>query len=60
MSGNALVVKVDTEAVPELGARYGIRSIPTLAVFNRGVEVTRESGAQPAAAIQKLVSRAAA
>ena len=60
MSGAALVVKVDTEAVPELGERYAIRSIPTLAVFRHGREVTRASGARPAAAIQALVSQAPA
>ncbi len=37
--------KVDTEAEPALAQRYGIRSIPTLAVFKRGVELDRVSGA---------------
>lgn len=39
------VAKVDTEAVPELAARYGIRSIPTLALFVQGREVARQPGA---------------
>lgn len=39
------LVKVDTEAAPELAARYGIRSIPTLILFARGKEVARQSGA---------------
>ena len=39
------VAKVDTEAVPELGARFGIRSIPTLALFRGGREVARQAGA---------------
>ncbi|HMA10738.1 MAG TPA: thioredoxin domain-containing protein, partial [Steroidobacteraceae bacterium] len=30
---------------PELAARYGIRSIPTLMLFVRGKEVARHSGA---------------
>ena len=45
------VVKVDTEAAPALGARFNIRSIPTLALFVGGREVARQSGAIAAADI---------
>ena len=58
-TGNALIVKVDTDAVPELGERFGILSIPTVAVFKNGQVVVRESGARPAAALQDLLKRAA-
>ena len=58
-TGRALIVKVDTDAVPELGERFGIRSIPTVAVFRNGEVVVRESGARPAAALQELLERAA-
>jgi thioredoxin 2 len=37
--------KVDTEAEPALGARFGIRSIPTLVLVQRGRELDRQSGA---------------
>ena len=37
--------KVDTEAHPALGARFGVRSIPTLVLFRRGVEIARRAGA---------------
>lgn len=50
-AGNAIVVKVDTDAQPELSARFGIRSIPTLVMFRGGREQKRLSGAMPAAAI---------
>lgn len=43
--------KLDTEANPELGTRFGIRSIPTLAIFLHGRELVRQSGAMPAQAI---------
>ena len=43
--------KLDTEAEPELGARFDIRSIPTLALFQGGRELGRVSGALPAAEI---------
>ena len=39
------LAKVDTEAEPQLGARFGIRSIPTLVAFRDGREVARVSGA---------------
>jgi thioredoxin 2 len=42
------LAKVDTEAEPALGARFGIRSIPTLALFKNGREIARQSGAMGA------------
>ena len=45
------VAKVDTEAQQELGARFNIRSIPTLALFVGGREVARQAGALGAADI---------
>ena len=54
-AGRLLVIKVNTDEVPELGDRYTIRSIPTMAVFHQGAEVGRTSGARPAAAIEAFV-----
>jgi len=45
------LAKVDTDAQPTLGARFAIRSIPTLAIFHRGREIARRSGAMGAADI---------
>ena len=45
---NIHFVKVDTEANPDLAAQYAIRSIPTIALFRGGREVTRTSGAMDA------------
>ena len=56
MAGRALVLKVDTDANPELSERYRIRSIPTIAVFHRGQEVNRAAGVQPASNLEGLVS----
>lgn len=39
------LAKVNTEAEPQLAARFGIRSIPTLAVFRHGHEAARQAGA---------------
>lgn len=60
MQGRALFAKLDTEAHPQIGARLGIRSIPTLAIFRLGSEIAREAGARPAADIVRWVSQASA
>lgn len=39
------LLKVDTENVQDVAARYNIRSIPTLALFRNGREVARQPGA---------------
>ncbi len=39
--------KVDSDASPQASAAYGIRSIPTLILFDKGAEVARLSGAVP-------------
>ncbi|MEA3405333.1 MAG: thioredoxin TrxC [Pseudomonadota bacterium] len=41
----ARFVKINTEAEQQIGAQFNIRSIPTLAIFKAGQEVTRMSGA---------------
>lgn len=55
MAGEARFAKLDTEAFPEAGARYGIRGIPLLMRFRNGREVARQAGALPAAEILKWV-----
>ncbi|MGB0095725.1 MAG: thioredoxin [Solirubrobacteraceae bacterium] len=42
------LVKLDVEAEPLIAARYGVQSIPTVAVFRDGEPVTGFIGAQPA------------
>ena len=39
-------LKVNTEEVPELAARYGIRSIPTLMLFSNGQLAAQSAGAR--------------
>ena len=56
-AGRALVLKVDTDANPELSERYRIRSIPTVGVFVRGQEVNRAAGVQPAASLERLIAQ---
>jgi thioredoxin 2 len=58
--GRFLVVKVDTERLSELSARYQIQSIPMMAVFHRGHEKARTVGARPAKDILAFIERAMA
>jgi len=39
------LIKINTESEPQLGARFAVRSIPTLALFRNGREVARQAGA---------------
>lgn len=55
LQGRAVLVKLDTDAAQEIATRHGIRSIPTLMIFNKGQELTRASGARPAAEIVRWV-----
>lgn len=50
-AGRLVTAKVDTEALPAIANRFGIRSIPTMILFRCGREEGRVSGAMPASAI---------
>lgn len=54
------LAKLNTEDHPALAARYAIRSIPTMILFQHGREVARVSGALGAADIVRWVRTAAA
>ena len=56
LAGRALLVKVNSDDSPQLAARFGIRSIPTLVRLEGGRETTRQAGAIPAGAIVALAS----
>ncbi len=49
------LVKVNTEEEQALAARYGIRSIPTVAIFRNGREIARQAGAMDAATLTRWV-----
>ena len=59
-AGRYLVVKVNTDAVTEVAARFRIRSIPTLALVFGGREIERITGVRPASEIEAFISRAMA
>lgn len=49
--------KCDTEAEQQLAATFGVRSIPTLAVFREKVLIFLQPGALPAPALEELVTK---
>ena len=53
LNGRVRLVKVNTEAAPQLAARYDIRAIPTLVLVRGGAEQKRMSGALDAGALEK-------
>jgi thioredoxin 2 len=50
-------VKVDSDAAPQASAQFGIRSIPTLILFDKGREVARRSGAVPSGELVAWIGR---
>jgi|SRR5581483_9883809 len=56
--GKLELAKVDVDAEQRLAAEYGIRSIPTVAVFRNGNPVTGFVGAHPAAVIGRFLDQA--
>jgi thioredoxin 2 len=57
-AGRFLILKLDTEAHPQAGARFGIQAIPTLVLFRDGKEVERVSGALPLGELRRFATAA--
>ena len=51
------LVKVNTEQEQSLAAQFGIRSIPTIALFHHGREIAREAGAMDQNSLIQWVQR---
>lgn len=56
LAGKAVVVKVDTEALPALAARYQVTGIPNFAVFAGGALRHQQAGAIRAPDIVRLAT----
>ena len=54
LAGTALVLKVDTDAQPELAQRYQVSSIPNFAVFSGGRLLRQQPGAVDHRQLEKL------
>jgi thioredoxin 2 len=55
-AGAVVVAKVDTDKLPDVAGRFGIRSIPTMILFRDGHEAKRLTGAMPAKQILAQLS----
>ena len=53
--GKAVVGKVDVDANQEFAAKYGVRNIPTVLVFNNGEVVGRQVGVSPKTAYTEAI-----
>jgi thioredoxin len=53
-----LIAKVDADAHPALAARFGVRGLPTLLVFQDGEVVDRIVGALPVAQLRARIQAA--
>ena len=58
--GKIKVFKMNVDENPATPAKYGIRGIPTLILFNKGEVVDRAIGAQPKANIDNLIKKVVA
>src|SRR5262249_12967917 len=56
-AGRFLVVKVNTDQLTDIAARFRISSIPTLAVIWQGRELDRAAGARSAADIRAFAEQ---
>jgi thioredoxin 2 len=59
-AGRYLIVKVNTDVVTDVAARFMIKSIPTLALVLQGREIDRVAGVRPASEIEAFAARALA
>jgi thioredoxin 1 len=53
--GKAIIGKVDVDTNPEVSAKFGIRSIPTLLVFKDGEIVDKQVGAVPKSVLSEKI-----
>ncbi|MBX7124619.1 MAG: thioredoxin [Cyclobacteriaceae bacterium] len=58
--GKAVIAKLNVDENPQITARFGVRSIPTLLVFKKGQVVDKQIGAVPKSVLaQKLAAQVA-
>jgi thioredoxin 1 len=58
MQGKVKVAKLNIDENPELAAQFGVRSIPTLALFKAGEVADIKVGAAPKSALSNWISNA--
>ena len=58
MAGKALVLKVDTEQLPQLAAEFGVQGIPNFVVLKAGRPVFQQAGVVPSTQMKEWLARA--
>ena len=58
LSGKAVVGKVNIDDEPDLAAKYGVVTIPTIILFKDGHEVNRHVGVQSKLTLTQMVEQA--
>jgi thioredoxin 1 len=59
LAGKVKITKLNIDENPELAAQFGVRSIPTLAMFKGGEVADIKVGAAPKTALSAWISSAA-
>ena len=54
---SARIIKVDVDQYPALAAQYGVRGVPTLAVFKNGEMLWKESGVHDVNTLTRLLKQ---
>jgi thioredoxin 2 len=60
LAGTLRIVKVNVDHAPEVSTRLGVQGIPTMVLYDGGVEIARQVGALPGHAIRQWVDQALA
>ena len=60
IDGKARIVKIDIDQFPAIASQYGVRSVPTLAVFIKGEMLWKESGLHDVNTLTNLLTDFAA
>ena len=58
MDGKAVIVKVYIDEEPDLAAKFGVMSIPTVILFKNGEEAARMVGLQSKQALVRMIEEA--
>jgi thioredoxin 2 len=59
LAGRALVLKVDSDAHPDLAARFGVQGIPNFMVFSHGKRVFSQAGVVDHRQLRRWLEQAA-
>ena len=54
---SARIIKVDVDQYPAIASQYGVRGVPTLAVFKKGEQLYKESGVHDVNRLTQLLEQ---